>query len=80
MLADLYHLLSIEKITVTVVDVDDDPALIAQFDELVPVLIGHNTDGSVTRLCHYYLDSDNVRSFCDRTASLKEDSIYPDSP
>jgi len=34
-----------------VVDVDDDPALCARFDERVPVLM----DGDV-EICHYHLD------------------------
>lgn len=32
-------------------DVDDDPALLARFDEWVPVLM----DGA-TEICHYHLD------------------------
>jgi hypothetical protein len=35
-----------------VVDVDADPALVALYDELVPVLCG--PDGA--QLCHYFLD------------------------
>lgn len=38
---------------VDVVDVDADPALVARFDELVPVLYA---DGQDTELCHYFLD------------------------
>lgn len=34
-----------------VLDVDRDPALVARFDELVPVLM----DGEV-EICHYHLD------------------------
>lgn len=37
--------------TLQVLDVDDDPALVARFDELVPVLM----DGE-TEICHYHLD------------------------
>lgn len=36
----------------TVLDVDDDPALVERFDELVPVLM----QGEV-KICHYHLDS-----------------------
>jgi len=38
--------------TLDVVDVDADPALVARYDELVPVLAG--PDGA--ELCHYFLD------------------------
>ena len=44
--------------TVDVVDVDADPALVARFDELVPVLYG---DPAGTELCHYFLDEARVR-------------------
>jgi len=37
---------------VDVVDVDADPALVARYDELVPVLAG--PDGA--EICHYFLD------------------------
>ena len=37
--------------TVEVIDVDADPALVARYDELVPVLLA---DGA--ELCHYHLD------------------------
>jgi Glutaredoxin-like domain (DUF836) len=43
--------------TIDVVDVDADPALVARFDELVPVLfLGEE------RLCHYFLDTPKVRA------------------
>jgi len=35
-----------------VVDVDDDPVLEARFNELVPVLMGGETE-----ICHYHLDA-----------------------
>ena len=38
---------------ITVVDVDADPALVARFDELVPVLYGAPDQ---PELCHYFLD------------------------
>ena len=44
--------------TVEVIDVDADAALVARFDELVPVLFG---DLSQPELCHYFLDEDAVR-------------------
>ena len=36
----------------TVLDVDDDPALVEGFDELVPVLMLGEVE-----ICHYHLDS-----------------------
>jgi glutathione S-transferase len=45
---------------VEVVDVDADPALVARFDELVPVLFGDPGQGE---LCHYFLDEDAVRRY-----------------
>ncbi|AQR64399.1 thioredoxin family protein [Aquaspirillum sp. LM1] len=38
--------------TLDVIDVDDDPALVARFDELVPVLMHGETE-----ICHYHLDT-----------------------
>jgi thiol-disulfide isomerase/thioredoxin len=45
--------------TVDVIDVDADPALVAKYDELVPVLFA---DLSEPELCHYFLDIEKVRS------------------
>jgi hypothetical protein len=45
---------------VDVIDVDADPALVARFDELVPVLFG---DLAAPELCHYFLDPDAVRAY-----------------
>ena len=36
----------------TLLDVDDDPALVERFDELVPVLMLGELE-----ICHYHLDS-----------------------
>lgn len=46
-------------ITVDVVDVDADEALVARFDELVPVLFA---DLEEAELCHYFLDEVRVRA------------------
>ncbi len=44
--------------TLTVLDVDADPALEARYDERVPVLLhGEN------ELCHYHLDAAKVREY-----------------
>jgi thiol-disulfide isomerase/thioredoxin len=54
--------------TVDVVDVDADERLVARYDELVPVLLGHLGEGdaaveSGVELCHYFLDESRVRAF-----------------
>ena len=46
-----------------VVDVDADPALVALYDELVPVLIARMPDGATRRLCHYFLDHAALLSY-----------------
>ncbi len=48
------------RFRVEVIDVDADPALVARFDELVPVLFG---DLSQSELCHYFLDLAAVRAY-----------------
>ena len=45
---------------VAVIDVDADPALVARFDELVPVLFGHPEQDE---LCHYHLDPARVLAY-----------------
>ncbi|WP_426338635.1 glutaredoxin family protein [Pseudoduganella sp. S-14] len=45
--------------TVEVVDVDADEALVARFDELVPVLFA---DLNEPELCHYFLDEAKVQA------------------
>ena len=52
------HALSIE-----VVDVDADPALVEQYDELVPVLTGRIGNNPEVKLCHYFLDIERLRCF-----------------
>lgn len=52
---------------VDVVDVDADPALVARFDELVPVLYGALDE---PELCHYFLDEAAVRRYIERHAAL----------
>jgi hypothetical protein len=48
------------RFDVDVVDVDADEALVARFDELVPVLYG---DLGKPELCHYFLDAEAVRAY-----------------
>jgi thiol-disulfide isomerase/thioredoxin len=57
--------------TVDVVDVDADETLVAKYDELVPVLLGHrngaeavpDSQGDGIEICHYFLDEAKVRTF-----------------
>lgn len=44
--------------SITVLDVDADPALEASYDELVPVLLHGDT-----QLCHYFLDVAKTREY-----------------
>ena len=52
--------------TVAVVDVDADAALVARFDELVPVLYAALEQ---PELCHYFLDAARVRLALDAESS-----------
>lgn len=52
-----------EEVRIDVVDVDADPALVAQYDELVPVLVGHAPGQPAEQLCNYYLSENLVRDF-----------------
>ena len=54
-----------QPITVDVIDVDADDALVARFDELVPVLYA---DLSQPELCHYFLDEARVRELLKKPA------------
>ncbi len=63
MLASLHELNIIEPYVVSVVDVDADALLLAQYDELVPVLVASKRAQSVRQLCHYFLDEAAVRAF-----------------
>ena len=49
--------------TVETLDVDADPRLVAQYDELVPVLLGRKDAGEPVQLCQYLLDPSKVRTF-----------------
>ncbi|RJG01391.1 glutaredoxin family protein [Noviherbaspirillum sedimenti] len=62
MLAALQALQAEFSFTIRIEDVDADPALVALYDELVPVLVGRCA-GEEVRLCHYFLDRDGVRAF-----------------
>ena len=49
-----------QRVRIDVIDVDADPALVARFDELVPVLFG---DPAAPELCHYFLDPAAVQRY-----------------
>lgn len=49
--------------TVQVLDVDADDALVAQYDELVPVLVGRKAGGAEQQICHYFLDHAKLKDF-----------------
>ncbi|GAB3547206.1 hypothetical protein GCM10027343_26150 [Noviherbaspirillum agri] len=63
MLEALQALSSEYPFTIELVDVDADETLVAQFDELVPVLFGCRNGGESVQLCHYFLDEAKVRAF-----------------
>jgi thiol-disulfide isomerase/thioredoxin len=64
MLAALQALSEEFAFKVSVVDIDADESLVAQYDELVPVLLGGRTEQEdMVQLCHYFLDGDKVRAF-----------------
>ena len=50
----------LDPFTVEVIDVDADEALVAKYDELVPVLFG---DLGQPELCHYFLDAGKVGAY-----------------
>lgn len=49
--------------TVEVIDVDADESLLAQFDELVPVLFGRRGNANSVQICNYFLDEAKTREF-----------------
>jgi thiol-disulfide isomerase/thioredoxin len=63
MLGALQALSSEYPFTIEVVDVDADEGLVAQYDELVPVLMGSRDGAAMMQLCHYFLDEAKVRTF-----------------
>lgn len=48
---------------IEVLDVDGDEALVALYDELVPVLFGIKNGQPAVQLCHYFLDEAQVKKF-----------------
>lgn len=60
-----------QPFAITVLDIDADEALVARFDELVPVLFG-DPDGP--ELCHYFLDTATVEAYLAHWAAKRGDS------
>ena len=52
-----------DAFAVKVVDVDADEALVARYDELVPVLVGKKDNGAEQQICHYFLDHAKLKDF-----------------
>lgn len=52
-------------------DVDQDPAALAEYDELVPVLLGRKENEAPQRLCHYFLDPERLELFLQGDAVAK---------
>ena len=48
-----------------VIDVDADPALVAVYDELVPVLAARKADGAILKICHHFLDQGALLAYFD---------------
>ena len=69
MLTALQALQATFSFDIEVIDVDADPALVAVYDELVPVLIGSGQGSPPQQLCHYFLNENAVRGFLSRSTS-----------
>ena len=54
-----------DEVMVEVIDIDaaGNEALLAAYDELVPVLIGRRAGESDRQLCHYFLDESKFSAF-----------------
>lgn len=63
MLTALQAMTLAEACVIDVVDVDADEALVARYDELVPVLAASRNGEPVRQLCHYFLDEAAVQAF-----------------
>lgn len=48
---------------IQVVDVDQNPALVERYDELVPVLLGQKPAQAEQEICHYFLDTAKLEAF-----------------
>ncbi|WP_308426949.1 glutaredoxin family protein [Undibacterium macrobrachii] len=48
---------------IEVIDVDADEKLVAQFDELVPVLFARKGEQEARQICHYFLDEVKLKAY-----------------
>lgn len=55
-----YHLVEI--------DIDRDPELVERYGTRVPVLVGGDTE-----LCHYFLDTERLRAWCDAAGAARDE-------
>jgi hypothetical protein len=63
--------------TLDIVDVDADPALVARYDELVPVLAA---GAGQVELCHYFLDEGALSGYlASATIATRTASCSPDT-
>ena len=58
-------------------DVDIDPALVARYDELVPVLVAVDDSGEI-ELCHYHLNEAALRNYLARVSAPLAEKIFPE--
>ncbi|MBR7798470.1 glutaredoxin family protein [Undibacterium fentianense] len=63
MLVQLRTHLPSQEAAIDVIDVDEDENLVAQYDELVPVLVGKKSDGEWQEICHHFLDLKKLSDF-----------------
>ncbi|MDO4878622.1 MAG: glutaredoxin family protein [Neisseria sp.] len=64
MLARLEPLRQQYGFSLEVVDIDDDPALEARYNELVPVLLHNGVE-----ICHWHFDAEKLRQYLDGQTS-----------
>ena len=59
-----------DQVAVQIIDIDveGNEALLARYDELVPVLLGRREGQADRQLCHYFLDENAVRAFLSEAA------------
>lgn len=58
--------------TLDVRDVDQEPEALAEYDELVPVLLGRHGNEAPQRLCHYFLDQERLAGFFQGAAAADQ--------
>lgn len=66
MLNELMLLKPVYSFEIKIFDVDLDDLLLAQYDELVPVLMIQTGDADPDYVCHYRLDHAKVTAFLSR--------------